>query len=267
MASNTKVISSTTLSHHYRLIHVWNLSLNDRFIKYYWNEHFTLCLICNSSACSSVHTKYHISFHATWASCLWTCLNKLYRGERSYKLLFFGAANTHFSPASSCFLIFFIISLCLALPCFIAPRSIPRFCLELLLMRAAAASLKCFLCMHIYEILVFVLSPHAFISQWRESSTSLGSVCGLYDYFVTHTIKTHFCLNLIFNITATIKCPLLLLLPLIFTKCSHDRRLTYLYLMLFVQQQTTFYMQFRETFLLSSPLCCCFQLLLLRFIK
>lgn len=194
MASNTKVISSTTLSHHYRLIHVWNLSLNDRFIKYYWNEHFTLCLICNSSACSSVHTKYHISFHATWASCLWTCLNKLYRGERSYKLLFFGAANTHFSPASSCFLIFFIISLCLALPCFIAPRSIPRFCLELLLMRAAAASLKCILCMHIYEILVFVLSPHAFISQWRESSTSLGSVCGLYGYFVTHTIKTHFAL-------------------------------------------------------------------------
>lgn len=117
MASNTKVISSTTLSHHYRLIHVWNLSLNDRFIKYYWNEHFTLCLICNSSACSSVHTKYHISFHATWASCLWTCLNKLYRGERSYKLLFFGAANTHFSPASSCFLIFFyyFFMSCLAL--------------------------------------------------------------------------------------------------------------------------------------------------------
>lgn len=116
MASNTKVISSTTLSHHYRLIHVWNLSLNDRFIKYYWNEHFTLCLICNSSACSSVHTKYHISFHATWASCLWTCLNKLYRGERSYKLLFFGAANTHFSPASSCFLIFFLLFL-YVLPC------------------------------------------------------------------------------------------------------------------------------------------------------
>lgn len=154
-------------------------------INYYWNddEHYTLCLICNSSACSNAHTKYHISFHATWASCLWTCLNKLYR---SYRLLFFGAANTHFSPASSCSLIFlfFIISLCLALPCLIAPRSIPRFCLELLLMRAAA-SLKCILCMHIYEILVFVLSPHAFISQWRESSTSLGSVCGLYVCFVT----------------------------------------------------------------------------------
>ena len=118
MASNTKVISTTTLSHHYRLIHMTKKFVTRwPSIKYYWNdnEHFTLCLICNSSACSNAHTKYHISFHATWASCLWTCLNKLYRGERSYKLLFFGAANTHFSPASSCFLIFLLFLY--VLPC------------------------------------------------------------------------------------------------------------------------------------------------------
>lgn len=107
----------STLSH-YRLIHHKEIC-QWPFMKYYWNdnEHFTLCLICNSSACSNAHTKYHISFHATWASCLWTCLNKLYRGENDPINCSFSELRTHiFLPLLRVLWFYFLLFLYI-LPC------------------------------------------------------------------------------------------------------------------------------------------------------
>lgn len=114
------------------------------------------------------HTRHHISFHATWASTEhYTSLNKLYRrrsGERrSHKLLLSFFLFQSCEHTFLCCYFFMFWFLFLFLPDLI------RFSFSLFpFLFWKSFSLLFYTFMHIYGILVFVLSPHAFISQWRR---------------------------------------------------------------------------------------------------